>query len=56
MTIEDAIEHALNVAIDTDNNQCAKEHLRLANWLAELVDRLEKALNGKAGERDGQTT
>ena len=38
MTIEQAIEHALDVAtIQESCSECAKEHLQLANWLTDYV-------------------
>ena len=39
MTIEEAIEHAEDVAISAIGCECAAEHRQLAAWLRELVQR-----------------
>lgn len=36
MTLDEAIEHALEVAKTADCKECMEEHLQLANWLIEL--------------------
>lgn len=36
MTLDEAIEHAREVADNTECSECADEHLQLAEWLEEL--------------------
>ena len=36
MTIEEAIDHAIDVARTADCEECREEHLQLADWLIEL--------------------
>ena len=36
MTLDEAIEHAKNVASTCDDEECAADHLQLANWLTDL--------------------
>lgn len=42
MTLDEAIEHARAVTKHCDNNDCAREHAQLAEWLEELRDRREE--------------
>lgn len=39
MTLQEAIEHCLDVAEREPCRACAEEHRQLAEWLAELQDR-----------------
>lgn len=36
MTLEQAIEHAIEVASEAECDKCRAEHLQLAAWLQEL--------------------
>lgn len=36
MTLQEAIDHAKEVAETTDCEECSKEHEQLAKWLEEL--------------------
>ncbi len=36
MTLEEAIEHAREVADTCENSECAQDHAQLADWLSEL--------------------
>lgn len=36
MTLDEAIEHAKEVASTRENKECAAEHEQLANWLTDL--------------------
>lgn len=36
MTLQEAINHANEVAENCDNEKCATEHQKLADWLSEL--------------------
>ena len=38
MTLNEAIMHCQDVAENCDNEQCAADHLQLANWLQELKE------------------
>ncbi len=42
MRLNEAIKHALDAASRTDNEKCEKEHLQLAEWLAELANMRKK--------------
>jgi hypothetical protein len=44
MNLDEAIEHALDVAYSSECLECRKEHLQLAEWLKELKKRREEAL------------
>ena len=43
MTLNEAIEHAEEVARTCDDSQCARDHRRLARWLTELKMARESA-------------
>ena len=36
MTINEAIEHCKDVALHSDNKECAYDHVQLMDWLKEL--------------------
>ena len=38
MTLQEAINHANEVAETCDNKECANEHKQLADWLTELSE------------------
>ena len=38
MTLDEAIEHAKEVACSCKNEECAADHRQLANWLRELKE------------------
>lgn len=42
MTLDEAIEHCLEVAKNTTCAGCKEEHLQLAEWLLELKKRREQ--------------
>lgn len=44
MTLEEAIEHAKDVALHIDCLECARDHQQLVEWLEEL-----KARRGRTG-------
>ena len=45
MSLDEAIEHCVDVFESTDCDDCALEHLQLADWLTELKEYREKYLN-----------
>ena len=42
MTIEEAIQHCIEVAKTTSCEECAEEHLQLAEWLGRLDEKIER--------------
>jgi hypothetical protein len=42
MTLDDAIQHAKEVASQCSNQECSLEHMQLAKWLEELKQRRER--------------
>jgi hypothetical protein len=42
MTLDEAIEHCIEVFESEACEECAMEHLQLANWLIELKEYKEK--------------
>ena len=46
MTLEEAIQHTLEVASEASCDKCKSEHLQLASWLQELK-RYRKEKNTK---------
>lgn len=42
MTLDEAIQHAREVASNCSNKECGLEHMQLANWLEELKQRRQK--------------
>ena len=39
MTLDEAIQHANEVAATCENNECSLDHKQLAEWLEELKQR-----------------
>ena len=52
MTLDEAIDHAEEVADSVQCQSCADEHRQLAAWLRELRDRREMEVTGHGGTGD----
>ena len=52
MTLDEAIDHAENVADRVQCQACADEHRQLAAWLKELRHRREVEANAHGGTGD----
>jgi len=58
MTLNEAIEHAENVAATCDISSCAEEHMQLVEWLKELRDLVQdryRMVVGYAQENNDST-
>lgn len=58
MTLDEAIEHAKEVARTCDDPQCAADHLQLAEWLRQTrgADKGARWLTGKLHELNDENT
>lgn len=52
LTLEEAIEHAEDIAISAIGCECREEHRQLAAWLRELVERRKAPEIVRCGECD----
>ena len=50
MTLEEAIEHAEDIAVSAIGCECREEHRQLAAWLRELVERRKAPEIVRCGE------
>ena len=50
LTIEEAIEHAEDIAVSAIGCECRDEHRQLAEWLRELVERRKAPKIVRCGE------
>ena len=50
MTLDEAIEHAEDIAISAIGCECAEEHRQLAEWLRELQERRKAPEIVRCGE------
>jgi hypothetical protein len=56
MTLEEAIEHAEDIAISAIGCECREEHRQLAEWLRELQERREQPEIVRCGECEHKGT